>query len=137
MIDSLTLFESLKTADLPERQARAITQAIGSAFAEGESRYSKALATKVDTDKLDSEVQRVETSLKQDIFTLSVELRAEIRATGAQLRSEFRSEMAALRTELKGDIAQLETKLAKTESRMIRWMFIFWVSQLAAMKFLK
>jgi hypothetical protein len=122
MIDSLALFESLKTADLPDRQARAIAQAIGSAFADDEAQRTKALATMVDTAKLDAEVHRVETSLKQDIF----ELRAEMRAGLAQLRSDFRN-----------DTAQLETKLAKTESKMIRWMFIFWIGQVAAMKFLR
>ena len=71
-------------------------------------------------------MHRVETSLKQDIFTLSVELRAEMRASAAQLRSDF-----------KGDLAQLEIKIAKTESKMIRWMFIFWIGQVAAMKFLR
>jgi len=126
MIDSLKLFESLKTADLSEPQARAIAQAIGHAFADDEMHQTKALATKVGTAKLDSEVHRLETSLKQDIFTLSVELRAEMRASAAQLRSDFKS-----------DLAQLETKLAKAESKMIRWMFIFWIGQVAAMKFLR
>ena len=126
MIDSLALFESLKTADLPDRQARAIAHAIGRAFDDEEARQTKALATKVDTDKLDSEVHRVETSLKQDIFTLSVELRAEMRASATQLRSDFKS-----------DLAKLETKVAKSESAIIRWMFIFWIGQVAAMKFLR
>ena len=30
-------------------------------------------------------------------------------------------------------IAQLETKIAQTESRIILWMFLFWVGQLGSM----
>jgi vacuolar-type H+-ATPase subunit E/Vma4 len=41
------------------------------------------------------------------------------------LRSELKQEIAALRTELKVDIAT-----AKAD--MIKWMFIFWIGQLAA-----
>lgn len=33
----------------------------------------------------------------------------------------------------KEDIAKLETKLAENKSEMIKWMFIFWATQLLAM----
>lgn len=33
----------------------------------------------------------------------------------------------------KEDIAKLETKLAENKSEMIKWMYIFWGSQLVAM----
>ena len=148
MIDSLELFESLKTANLPESQARAIAQAIGKAWDDNEARQAKALAQKADTAKLDCEVHLVETSLKQDISSLGVEIRAEMRAMSEelraemrvmteQLRSEFKGEIGALRSEVKGDIAQLEVKIAESKTSMIRWMFVFWVGQLAAMKFLR
>jgi hypothetical protein len=192
MIDSLELFESLKTANLPETQARAIAQAIGKAWDDNEARQAKALAQKADTAKLDSEVHLVETSLKHDISSLGIEIRAEMRAMSEEvraemrvmteqlrsefkgeigvlrsevkgeigaLRSEFKGEIGALRSEVKGDIAalrsevkgeigvfrsevkgdiaQLEVKIAESKTSMIRWMFVFWVGQLAAMKFLR
>jgi len=33
----------------------------------------------------------------------------------------------------KQDIAKLETKLAENKSEMLKWMFIFWATQLLAM----
>ncbi len=33
----------------------------------------------------------------------------------------------------KEDIYKLETKLAENKSEMLKWMFIFWVGQLAAL----
>jgi hypothetical protein len=32
----------------------------------------------------------------------------------------------------KEDIAKLETKIADSKAEMIKWMFIFWIGQLAA-----
>ena len=37
-----------------------------------------------------------------------------------------------LRTELKEDIANLRTEIAVSRAEMIKWMFIFWIGQLAA-----
>jgi hypothetical protein len=133
MIDSLELFESLKTANLSEPQALAIAQAIGKAFEDNDTRQAKALANKADTAKLDAEMHQVETSLKHDISNLGVELRADISNLGVELRAEMR----ALAAQLRSEMSQLETKIAESKSAMIRWMFIFWIGQVAAMKFLK
>jgi hypothetical protein len=174
MIDSLELFESLKTANLPESQARAIAQAIGKAWDDNDARQAKALAHKADTARLDSEVHLVETSLKHDISSLGIEIRAEMRAISEELRAEikaqiamlraefkielpalrsqFKEDIATLRSELKGDIAtlrselkgdiaalrsELKTDIAESKTAMIRWMFVLWIGQLAAMKFLR
>jgi hypothetical protein len=126
MIDTLKLFETLKTGDLADPHARAIVQAIENAFADDEPRQAKVLASKIDAAKLDAEVRQVETSLKQDIF----ELRTELRATATQLQAEFKGELAQVE-------GRLGEKIAKSETAMIRWMFIFWIGQVAAWKFLK
>jgi molybdopterin synthase catalytic subunit len=41
-------------------------------------------------------------------------------------------EMSTLRVELKDDIAGLRVEIANARADMIRWMFIFWVGQLAS-----
>ncbi len=110
MIDSLKLYDTLKSADLPDLQARAIAQAIESAFDDDEARQAKVLASKVDAAKLDTEVHLIETSLKQDISGLGVELRSEIRATASQLRSEFKSEFATVRAEFKSEFAAVRAE---------------------------
>jgi len=48
-------------------------------------------------------------------------LRQEI----ANFRAELKEDIANLRTELKGDISNVRAEL-------IRWMFVFWVGQVAA-----
>jgi hypothetical protein len=145
MIDSLELFESLKIANLPEPQARAIAQAIGKAWDDNDARQAKALAHKADSAKLDSEVHLVETSLKHDISSLGIEIRAEMRAMADRLQSELKTQIATLRSEFKTDIAalrsELKTEIAESKTSMIRWMFAFWVGQtavlLSAIKFLR
>jgi hypothetical protein len=126
MIDSLKLFETLKSGDLAESQARAIVQAIGSAFDDNELRQSKVLAAKVDTARLDVEVQQLETSLTEDISALRIELVAEMRA----MRAELKADMVQLES-------RLEAKIAESKTAMIRWMFIFWIGQVAAMRLLR
>jgi phosphoribosylformylglycinamidine (FGAM) synthase PurS component len=152
MIDSLKLFETLKSGDLAEPQARAIVQAIGSAFDDNELHQSKVLAAKVDAAKMEAEVQQLATSLKEDISGVRIELGAEMRALGTELRAEMsamsmalRADMSAIRAGLKADLVQLEsrlesrfeTKIAESKSAMIRWMFIFWIGQVAAMRLLR
>ncbi|NIR46301.1 MAG: hypothetical protein GWN32_09080 [Gemmatimonadetes bacterium] len=52
------------------------------------------------------------------------ELRSEI----GGLREELRSEIAGLRE----DSARIRVEMAARESRLMRWMFVFWIGQLAA-----
>jgi hypothetical protein len=44
----------------------------------------------------------------------------------AELRTEFKAEIAELRTEFSGRMAALET-------RLIRWMFLFWIGTIGTM----
>ncbi len=41
--------------------------------------------------------------------------------------------LAQMETRLELKLAQMETLIAKTESRLILWAFIFWATQLGAM----
>ena len=43
-----------------------------------------------------------------------------------------KEDVYALRNELKDDIAALDVKIEKTRADVIKWMFIFWAGQLAA-----
>jgi len=79
MVDSLKIFEILKTGHLPEDHARAMTVAI----------------------------QAAETQINADFKT--------------QIHQEF--EVFERR---------FDVKLADTKAELMRWMFIFWVSQFTA-----
>lgn len=52
----------------------------------------------------------------------------QVRAEMAQLRAELRGEMSQLRTEFLGE---LKVKLHEQETRLIGWMFRFWLGQIA------
>ena len=51
----------------------------------------------------------------------------------AELRAEFKSEIAELRAEFTGELGELKTGLAALETRLIRWMFLFWVGTIGTM----
>ena len=62
---------------------------------------------------------RFDAKLEQRI----VELRSELKQELTELRSQLRQEIAELRGELR---AELHTGLAAVETKLIRWMFVFW-----------
>lgn len=41
-----------------------------------------------------------------------------------------KEDIAKLREEVKEEISTLRVEIARTEARLIRWMFIFWATQL-------
>ena len=71
--------------------------------------------------------------IKEDVITLVEERFARgLAEEMSKLRAELKGDIAQLRTELKEDIAGLRVEIANARADMIRWMFIFWVGQLAA-----
>jgi ATP phosphoribosyltransferase regulatory subunit HisZ len=59
--------------------------------------------------------------LKADLALLRSDLEKQL----AELRADLEKQMASLRTELKTEIAEVRVDL-------IKWMFIFWIGQVAA-----
>jgi hypothetical protein len=110
MTDSLKVYDILTGAHIPDHQARAITQAIRESDA--------ALALDVRAI-LDDRLQHVAT--KVDLADLGAATKIDI----ADLKAAGKSDLADLRIELKEDIADMKSELT-------RWMFLFWVGQLAA-----
>jgi len=69
---------------------------------------------------------RFDAKLEQRI----AELRAEFTTQIAELRTEFTTQIAELRAEFK---AELSERIAGLETRLIRWMFLFWVGTIGTM----
>ena len=109
MVDSLKAYEILKTAALPEPQARAILNAIGSVLEDNNLRRAKALAAKEDLAKFEVKSAAMETSLKQEMIRIEAALRVDM----ARLES------------------RLETKISDVKTELLRWMFVFWIGQVA------
>jgi len=47
-----------------------------------------------------------------------------------KIKDEFEEKSSTLAT--KEDVSKLETKMAENKVEMIKWMFIFWIGQIAA-----
>ena len=69
---------------------------------------------------------RFDAKLEQRI----AELRAEFTTQLAGLRADFTTQIAELRAEFK---AELSERIAGLETRLIRWMFLFWVGTIGTM----
>ncbi|MBI4500482.1 MAG: hypothetical protein HY700_04910 [Gemmatimonadetes bacterium] len=55
------------------------------------------------------------------------DFRAEMDKRFVEFQAELRQEMATMKAELKQDISDLRVALASTESRLVRWIFLFWL----------
>jgi len=108
MTDSLKVYDILTGAHIPDHQARAITQAIRDSDA--------AMVLDVRT-MLDERLQHLATKADLAEFSAKVDL--------LDLKAATKTDLADLRAEFKADIAQ-------TNSELTRWMFVFWVGQMAA-----
>ena len=79
------------------------------------------------------EMAAMRTELRVEMAAMRTELRVEMAAMGTELRSE----MAAIRSELRSEMAAmgagLRTEMAATHFSMLKWAFVFWIGQLAAM----
>jgi hypothetical protein len=60
----------------------------------------------------------------------------KLRSAVDDLRGEFRGEMRVLRRDLRGDMQQLRSDvrvdIANTRADLLKWSFLFWVGQVAA-----
>jgi hypothetical protein len=83
MVDTLKVYEILKSGDVPDSHARAMTVAI----------------------------QAAEAEINKDFKSL---IHREFEIFGQRIEQKF------------------ELRLAETKTELIRWMFIFWASQLTA-----
>ena len=69
--------------------------------------------------KLEQRLAEIKAELRQDIAALEQRL--------VQLKAELREDIATLRAELR---AEFSSGLSGLESRLIKWMFVFWVGTL-------
>lgn len=85
------------------------------------------------TAKVRQEITEAEARLRQEITKAEARLRQEI----TQLEARLRQEIAEVKAELRHEIAEVRVSLAGTESRLVRWMFLFWVGTIGISILLK
>ena len=113
VINSLKTFDALTAAHLPEPQARAIVQVIGSALETDNQQRAKYLATKVDADKFDLAMLKLEAKLEQ-------------------MEASLKAEMAGIRADIARLVPRTDSSIYNAKTEILRWMFAFWASQFAA-----
>jgi hypothetical protein len=138
MTNPMEIYEKLKSA-MPDAPAGAVVQAIQMAFADTAAEHSNTLANKVDGIKFDAEMHQMESSFNHGIaaFGTKMETRfltvdSEFQALEAKMQSGFDAMNLKLAAEISKLDARIDTKIAEGKAEMIRWMFIFWVGQVAA-----
>ena len=126
-MDVIVMPESLrqKLGDQAAAELAGLLGALGKSARDGAmelltERFERRLAGEVGTAKSD---------LKTEIAYVKDELKDEI----ARVRSELKDEIARVESGLSKDISHLEARLANTRADLIRWMFIFWIGQVAAL----
>ena len=105
-MSTVKILSILESASIEPPTARAIAQSFETAFKEQEETLSKDWMT------------------KSDEINLATQLRAEMKSMAAELRAEIKTSIADLRTEL-------STKIAESKTEVIKWMFLFWIGQMA------
>lgn len=78
-----------------------------------------------DTALLNAATERFELRLAEECGRVRTDLRAEMR----ELRSELRADMRDLRAELRADF---KVEVANTRADLLKWSFLFWIGQVAA-----
>jgi hypothetical protein len=105
----LKTYEIFKSK-LGEEEAKTVLQFVEEKTAEKIAQQKDIWATKQDLGKLETgyrqEDKRMESGLRKDLFSVETNLRTEIN--------------------------KLDVKITDTKAELIRWMFIFWIGQLAA-----
>ena len=101
-MSTVKILSILEAASIEPPKARAIAESFETAFKEQEETLSKDWMT------------------KSDELNLATQLRAELKSLSAELRAEIKTSAADLRTEM-----------AQFKAEIIKWMFLFWIGQIA------
>ena len=79
------------------------------------------------------EIKVTEEKLRGEIKAIEGKLRGEIKSTEEKLRGEIKSIEGKLRGEIKSTEERLMREIHKWRADTIKWMFIFWIGQIAAL----
>ncbi|QWR77765.1 hypothetical protein [Candidatus Magnetomonas plexicatena] len=132
-IDTLKIYERLKSADLSDKAAKEIAEVV---------RESSELSST--TKETMREELSKEFVTKTDSLAAKAEQKTEISEVKSEIlkvKSELKAEISEVKAELKSEISKVRTELLDTKAELLKWMFIFWASQIgiivALIKFLK
>jgi hypothetical protein len=129
---SVTKLYDLLSAKVGKETAENLTNFIENKIDYELESKTQILATKEDlarsTLATKEDIAKLALATKEDIAKLALATKEDI----AKLALATKEEIAKLAFATKEEIARLDTKISETKSELMRWMFIFWASQLVA-----
>jgi hypothetical protein len=122
-VDTLKAYETLTSADMPERQARALVAIVNELQ---EARLAD-VASKADIVALRADLKELESRLELKLAELDPRIDAKI----ANLRTELKAEIGTLRSEIRESEARLETKIEAAGKTLLKWFIPIILGQTA------
>ena len=120
----IDLYDRLRTAPNDEARARIIAEA----FEALEERYPHLGETATRADLSETELR-----LRKDIEEVRADLSVEIEKVRADLSVEIEKVRAELSREIEQVRADLRVELARSHASVLRWSFLFWLTQFSAL----
>ena len=116
-VAEIELYEILKTK-LGEKEAKTLVEYIEAKVGKELEEKKDILATKEDINGLKIEIEKVRTGMVIEI---------------EKVRTGMVVEIEKVRTEMVVEIEKVRTEMEKTRSDIIKWMFLFWIGQVASL----
>ena len=92
---------------------------------------TKILSTKEDISGLKLDIEQLRAATKEDVAGLKMDIE-QLRMTTKGDVASLKMDIEQLRAATKEDIAAVLIKMSESKAETMRWMFIFWVGQVAA-----
>ncbi|GAB6163918.1 hypothetical protein JCM12298_30780 [Desulfothermus naphthae] len=92
---------------------------------------TKELVTKDELKATEERLRKEMEEIRGEIKATEGKLRGEIKATEEKLRGEIKAIEGKVRGEIKATEEKLRTEIHKWRADTIKWMFIFWLGQIA------
>ncbi len=86
--------------------------------------------------RLSEEIGKLRAEMHEEIGKLRAEMHEEIgslRTEMGSLKAEMHDEIGKLRAEMHDEIGKLRVDMGNLRAELIKWMFIFWVGQIAVL----
>ncbi|MFQ5628523.1 MAG: LA_3696 family protein [bacterium] len=112
---------------LGENGAEALASVINDAIADSQNGFIQIVEERF-SRKLAEEIGKFRAEVSENIANLRVEFSKEL----VDVRTELKEDMAKLRTEFNTKFAGIDAKFAEQKTSLLRWIFIFWLTQMAA-----
>ena len=116
-VAEIELYEILKTK-LGEKEAKTLVEYI-------EAKVGKELEEKKDILATKEDINALRAATKEDINGLKIEIE--------KVRTGMVIEIEKVRTGMVVEIEKVRTEMEKTRSDIIKWMFLFWIGQVASL----